>query len=131
MKFMVCYDDTATSQAVIETALRYAEKFEASLEIVYVMTVSTTLKPSEIPKAEEAFKEKINGVMKGTSRPYIPQMLISNEAVGDTLVEYATTNDYDRMFVGIDKKSKVGKLLMGSTAQTIILNAPCPTVTTK
>ena len=35
------------------------------------------------------------------------------------------------IIVGIVQKSKVGKLLFGSTAQYVILNASCPVVTVK
>jgi len=33
--------------------------------------------------------------------------------------------------VGVRRRSKVGKLLIGSTAQHVILNAPCPVVSIK
>jgi nucleotide-binding universal stress UspA family protein len=35
------------------------------------------------------------------------------------------------MFVGIEKKSKTRKMLLGSTAQYVILKSPCPVVTAK
>jgi nucleotide-binding universal stress UspA family protein len=35
------------------------------------------------------------------------------------------------MFVGIEKRSRTQKLLLGSTAQFIILKAKCPVVTVK
>jgi len=37
----------------------------------------------------------------------------------------------DEIIVGVKRRSKVGKLLMGSTAQYVILQAPCPVVTVK
>jgi nucleotide-binding universal stress UspA family protein len=33
--------------------------------------------------------------------------------------------------VGVKRRSKVGKLLMGSTAQYVVLQADCPVVTVK
>jgi nucleotide-binding universal stress UspA family protein len=35
------------------------------------------------------------------------------------------------VIIGIVKKSKVGKILFGSTAQYLILNAPCPVLTVR
>ncbi len=37
----------------------------------------------------------------------------------------------DQIFVGIEKKSRTRKLLLGSTAQYIILKASCPVITVK
>ncbi len=37
----------------------------------------------------------------------------------------------DEIIIGIEKKSKVGKLFFGSNAQYIILESPCPVVSVK
>jgi nucleotide-binding universal stress UspA family protein len=50
---------------------------------------------------------------------------------GEDLVRFAQENAVDLMFVGIKKKSKTQKILLGSTAQYIILKAPCPVTTVK
>jgi nucleotide-binding universal stress UspA family protein len=50
---------------------------------------------------------------------------------GEDIVTYARETGIDQIFVGIEKKSRTGKLLMGSTAQYIILKASCPVTTVK
>jgi nucleotide-binding universal stress UspA family protein len=50
---------------------------------------------------------------------------------GEDLVRFAEENQIDRIFVGIEKKSRTSKLILGSTAQFVILKAPCPVITTK
>jgi nucleotide-binding universal stress UspA family protein len=58
-------------------------------------------------------------------------VLISDLEPGEDLVQFAEENKIDEIIIGIRKRSKVGKLMFGSTAQYVILNAPCPVVSIK
>jgi nucleotide-binding universal stress UspA family protein len=50
---------------------------------------------------------------------------------GEDLVRFAAENEIDLIFVGVRKKSRTQKIILGSTAQFIILKAPCPVTTVK
>jgi nucleotide-binding universal stress UspA family protein len=58
-------------------------------------------------------------------------LLIRGLTAGEDLVKFADENRIDQIVVGVKRKSKVGKLLMGSSAQYVILQAQCPVVTVK
>ena len=51
--------------------------------------------------------------------------------MGANLVQFIQDNDIDEVFIGVKKRSKVEKLVFGSTAQYVILNAPCPVIVVK
>ena len=50
---------------------------------------------------------------------------------GEDLVRLATEQAVDLIIVGVEKRSRAQKLLLGSTAQYVILKAPCPVLSTK
>jgi nucleotide-binding universal stress UspA family protein len=50
---------------------------------------------------------------------------------GEDLVRFAKEEEIDEIYIGIKKRSKVGKFIFGSTAQYVILEAHCPVVTIK
>jgi nucleotide-binding universal stress UspA family protein len=50
---------------------------------------------------------------------------------GESLVEYALENAFEELIIGVRKRSRVEKLLLGSNAQFIILNSPCPVLTVR
>ncbi|NHN57500.1 MULTISPECIES: universal stress protein [Halorussus] len=45
---------------------------------------------------------------------------------GETIVDLAKEVEADRVVVGGRKRSPAGKAVFGSTAQEVMLNAPCP-----
>ena len=50
---------------------------------------------------------------------------------GEDLVQFAEENKIDQIIVGIRRRSKVQKLVFGSNAQYVILEAPCPVLSVK
>jgi nucleotide-binding universal stress UspA family protein len=59
------------------------------------------------------------------------QTSVSYQSPGEDLVNYARDNNIDEIIIGIRRRSKVGKLVFGSTAQYVILEAPCPVLAVK
>ena len=51
--------------------------------------------------------------------------------VGDEIVRVAEQNHAELVVIGIRNRSSVGKVLMGSVAQTVIMDAPCPVLTVR
>lgn len=52
-------------------------------------------------------------------------------AVAETLLEEVTRRDADLLVVGLRSRSRTGKFLLGSTAQTVLLRAPCNVLAVK
>ena len=57
--------------------------------------------------------------------------MVSSRSSGENLVWFAELENIDEIIIGVRRRSKVGKLLLGSTAQYVVLHAPCPVITIK
>ena len=77
----------------------------------------------DLAYAEKYFKEK--AVLHES------HLLVRGLSPGEDLVQFAGENKADMIIIGVKRKSKVGKLVFGSTAQQVILEAPCPVLTVK
>lgn len=56
---------------------------------------------------------------------------ISAVALGAELARIATTLDADLLVIGMAKRSRVGKALLGSDAQSVFVHATCPVLATR
>ena len=129
MKFLVCYDETAEAKKALKVAREHAKIWKAELEVVNTITRVEALKHSAVKKMEDKMEGEIKEILGGDDPPYEAQLLLTDLTSGEQLVKFAEDQKVDQIFIGIVKKSKVGKLLFGSTAQYVILHAPCPVVT--
>ena len=60
----------------------------------------------------------------------VRQLVRGNDAASD-LLEVAAEEDAELIVIGLRRRSPVGKLIMGSVAQTVLLDAPCPVLAVK
>ena len=108
----------------------YAKIFNAKVIVITSMEGGAAEKPEDIEKAEADLKFA-TAFFEDSGVEFETQQLARGYSPGEDLVMFAEDNDIDQMFVGREKKSKTRKMLLGSTAQFVILKAPCPVVTTK
>ena len=130
MKFIVCLDESNTSKAASGLAAKYAAVFNADLTLVTSMLKGTENEKKKIDAAEKQLNDlkttyESDGISCNT------HLLIRGLSAGEDLVDFAKEQKADQIFIGIKRRSKVEKLVFGSTAQYVILHADCPVVTVK
>ena len=130
MKILVGYDGSKVADDVIKLAHLHAKAFKADVYIVTSLEQDPSLKKEDIDKAESKL-EKLRTSFRADDIPCEAQTSVSYQSPGEDLVNYAKDNSIDQVIIGIRRRSKVGKLVFGSTAQYVILEAPCPVLAVK
>ena len=130
MKILVGYNGSAVAKSALAQAKSYAKAYDALVYVVISLEGGTGEKIEEINAAAENLKFAQDFLERDGIRCKTEQ-LVRGLTPGEDLVKFAKENEIDHLFVGIEKKSKTRKLLLGSTAQYVILQAPCPVTSVK
>ena len=129
-KIIVGYDGTDTAKSALALAKEHAIAFYAKIYVVQSLMGGEGTKVEEIKAAEDGL-EDAKGILEKDNIPCETHLLIRGMMPGEDLVQFAKDNEADEIILGVRRRSKVGKLMFGSTAQYVILEAACPVVTVK
>ncbi len=129
-KILVGYTGSSASDTALDLAGRLSRQLNGHLIIILSMDGGKRETIHDIHKSQALLKEAhkrmsdegISCEILETARGLSP---------GEDVVLFARDNKVDMIVVGVEKKSKTQKLIMGSTAQHIILKAHCPVLTVK
>ncbi len=130
MKIMVCYDGSSDNAAVLEKSKERAKATDASVYLLSVLVGDDVGQLDEIEPSKENLAIAQES-FKADSIPCETRVLFGGNGAGKSIVKYAAENGIDEIIIGIEKTSKVGKFLFGSTAQEVVLEAHCPVLTVK
>jgi nucleotide-binding universal stress UspA family protein len=130
MKILVGYDESRVAEAALKLAHKHAQAFDGNVNVLYSLEQSPTLKKEDIDKAENKL-EKIRSGFEADGIDCQVHASVSYQTPGEDLVNFANENDIEQIIVGVRRRSKVGKLMFGSTAQFVILEASCPVLAVK
>ena len=130
MKILVGYDGSNVAREAIAVAEKHADAFKAEIVLVHSMVGGPEVPRRDFENAEKALDQEKNSLLD-KKIPCKPVLSVRGLQAGEDLVQLAEENKVDEIILGVRRRSKVGKLIFGSTAQFVILNAPCPVVTVK
>jgi len=130
MKILVGYNGSEAAKAALSLARDHAKTHNAMVYVITSMEGGSKETTNEIQKAEQDLKFAKSFIEEDGIKCDTYQ-LARGLTPGEDIVNFADENNVDHIFMGIEKKSKAQKLLLGSTAQYVILKANCPVTTKK
>jgi len=130
MKFLVGYNGSKAAQSALALAKDFAKIFQAKIYVLVSMEGGSSEKLEDVEKARSDL-EYAENFLKQESIDCEVREMVRGLSPAEDLVQFAKDNDIDQIYVGIEKKTRTRKILLGSTAQYVILKAPCPVISVK
>ncbi|MCP3944296.1 MAG: universal stress protein [Desulfobacteraceae bacterium] len=130
MKILVGYNGGEVGRVALSLARDTAGIHSAFVHVVTSMKGGSSEKQEDITKSEQSL-EFARQLMENSGIKCDTQQSVRGLSAGEDLVKFAKENNIDHIFLGIKKKSRAQKAILGSTARYVILKAPCPVTTVK
>lgn len=130
MKILVGYDGSGPSRRALDLSIQFANAFKAEVVILTSLFGGKVTDGDEAHYAEEEF-EKLQKRFEAEGIVCTTKLIVRGLTPGEDIVKYTEESGVDQIIIGVRKRSKTGKLLFGSNAQYVIINATCPVVTVK
>ena len=131
MNILVGYDGSPAARQALGFAKKRAKVSGAKIDVVKCMAQNRELNYEDIQMVEHKLEREVHDHLNSEDIPYETHLVISGLQFGEDLVQFSEQNKIDEIVIGVKRRSKTGKLLFGSTAQHVVLNAPCPVVSIK
>jgi nucleotide-binding universal stress UspA family protein len=119
---VVAYTPDVIGEAAVSTAISEAALRKHELVIFFPSDRTARAPYEELGRAESAARAQ------GVS--VIVEVLADADPVNATL-DAVDRHRADLLVIGLPRRSPVGKLLLGSPAQRLLLSAPCPVLAVK
>ena len=129
MKILIGYDGSDMSQRALSVAQKRAKSLNAELH-VFAATASAN---GDKPKAGQLQTGLKDAKMTCTACGIDCKIHMADhkQNPAESILKYAADNAIEEIVIGLRKRSQLGKLLFGSTARQILLEASCPVLIVK
>ncbi len=132
-KILVPVDGSPVTSNVIGWACHFAKTFGSELLLLHVVSIPPVSDVSGIQVAskelEEAGQSILSSALKAAEESSVRPTAILDFSVGNAgmrIVQLAREKSVDMIVIGARGQSRIRALLMGSVANSVVNNAPCP-----
>ena len=130
MAILVGYVPRAEGRAALRRGAEEARLRRTKLVVINSNRGGRDLDDKEAAEHEAELAEVRTGLDAEGIEHEVRQLVRGNEPADD-LIAVAEEISADFIVIGLRRRTPVGKLIMGSNAQRILLEAPCPVLAVK
>ena len=139
MTIVVAYVPTPEGQAALQQAETEATRRKARLLVVRAVKVSTSENTSaarEQARDTQRDREELDSVISQAAEAGIEVhgetvVIDRPNSIAESVLSVVDRENADLLVIGIRRRSPVGKAVMGSDAQDMLLQANCPVLAVK
>ncbi len=130
MKILVGYKGTNVGKDLLALSIKHAKAFDGKVHLITSLPGGKQTSREQVAEAEENLSTAGKHLTEQGIRNDI-HLLVRGNTASEDILAFAMENDCEEIILGVKSRSKVGKLLFGSTAQHVILKAQCPVISVK
>jgi nucleotide-binding universal stress UspA family protein len=130
MRIVTGFLRSPEGRAALQRAIEEAQVRGAELLVVHSARGGQRDDIDEVRRYREEF-ERLEAQLAEVGVSYRLKEFVRGNAPAEDLLQVATDEDADLIVLGLRRRSPVGKLVLGSNAQQVLLNADCPVLTVK
>jgi nucleotide-binding universal stress UspA family protein len=127
---VVGYVPKPEGEAALHTAIAEAKLRSASLVVVNSQRGGTDF-DQDASTQNDREMGTVRSVLDGADVPYEIRQLVRGFEPAEDLISIAEASQAELIVIGLRRRSPVGKLILGSNAQRILLDAHCPVLAVK
>jgi nucleotide-binding universal stress UspA family protein len=127
---VVGYLPRPESRAALLAAVEQARLRSARLVVVTSHEGGATYSPED-SQATDELVEQLAAELADAGVEHEVRKVVRGQDAPDDILDVAEDVDADLVVIGLRRRSPVGKLLLGSNAQRVLLEATCPVLAVK
>ena len=127
---VVGYVPKPEGEAALDRAIDEAKLRGAKVVVVNSHRGGQEFDAPAARKAEDQM-DAVKGRLESSGVKYDLRQLVRGFEPAEDLINIADSSDAELIVIGLRRRSPVGKLILGSNAQRILLDAKCPVLAVK
>ncbi|MFQ6170468.1 universal stress protein [Oryzobacter sp. R7] len=130
MTIVVGFVPTKEGRAALARAVEEARTRQTTLVVINSNRGGRDF-DDDTTKAAEAELQRAQDELTSDGLTVEVRQLVRGNEPAEDLIAVATETDADLIVIGLRRRTPVGKLILGSNAQRILLDAPCAVLAVK
>jgi len=128
MTILVAYAPRPEGEAALQKGLEIAKRRDEHLIVVNASPGGTG---EDSSKADVQDVERVEKILADSGASAEFKQFVRGKSALDEIEDLVESRSVSLLVIGLRQRSKVGKLIMGSVAQDILLSVPCPVLAVK